>query len=34
MTIEDCKSYGEMGRFLGYNYYNKSVKMQLLNFVN
>ena len=32
MTIEDCKSYGEMGRFLGYNYYNKSVKNAVIKF--
>lgn len=32
MTIDECKSYSEMGRVLGYNYYNGSVKKNIINF--
>lgn len=32
MTIEECKSYSEMGRLLGYSYYNGSVKKAVIKF--
>lgn len=32
MTIENCKSYAEMAKFLGYSYYNGRVKKEIIKF--
>lgn len=31
-SFKDCKSYAEMGKLLGYNYYNGRVKKEIINF--
>lgn len=32
--ISKCKSYSEIGRILGYNYYNKHVKQKVIDYCN
>ena len=32
MNYEECESYADFGRLLGYNYYNASVKKKILSF--